>query len=72
MKLSSKGLFSGISTGRLMVYLMVFLLITIIVMGVAYSFSVIQEESDREYINRIGDQRVLSQQLATLASQAGR
>ena len=41
-------------------------------MGVAYSFSVIQEESDREYINRIGDQRVLSQQLATLASQAGR
>jgi twitching motility protein PilJ len=51
---------------------MVFLLITIIAMGIAYSFSVIQEENDREYINRIGDQRVLSQQLAKLASQAGR
>ena len=72
MKLSSKDLFSGISSGRLMVYLMVFLLITIIVMGIAYSFTVIQEENDREYINRIGDQRVLSQQLAKLASQAGR
>ena len=72
MKLSSKDLFSGISTGRLMVYLMVFLLITIIVMGIAYSFTVIQEEKDREYINRIGDQRVRSQQLAKLASQAAR
>ena len=72
MKLSSKDLFSGISTGRLMVYLMVFLLITIIVMGIAYSFTIIQEEKDREYINRIGDQRVRSQQLAKLASQAAR
>ena len=51
---------------------MVFLLITIIVMGIAYSFTVIQEEKDREYINRIGDQRVRSQQLAKLASQAAR
>jgi len=41
-------------------------------MGIAYSFTVIQEEKDREYINRIGDQRVRSQQLAKLASQAAR
>lgn len=72
MKLSSKGLFSGISSGRLMVYLIVLLITTIIVMGVSYSFIVIQEAKDREYITRIGDQRVLSQQLAKLASQAAR
>jgi twitching motility protein PilJ len=70
MKLSRKDLFAGISTGRLMVYLIILLISTIIVMGVAYSFIVIQEAKDREYINRIGDQRVLSQQLAKLASQA--
>lgn len=72
MKLSKKGLFSGISLGRLMVYLIVMLVISMIVMGVAYSLIVIQESKDREYITRIGDQRVLSQQLAKLASQAGR
>jgi len=72
MKLSSKDLFSGISSGRLMVYLIVLLMMSIIVMGIAYSFIVIQEEKDREYINRIGDQRVRSQELAKLASQAAR
>ena len=72
MKLNTKELFSGISSGRLMVYLMVLLVITIIAMGVTYSFIVIQDAKDREFINRIGDQRVLSQQLAKLASQAAR
>ena len=72
MALSRKDLFSGISSGRIMVYLIVLLLATIIVMGVTYSFIVIQESKDREYLNRIGDQRVLSQQLAKLASQAAR
>ncbi len=72
MKLSSKDLFSGITAGRIMVYLIILLITTIIVMGVAYSFIVIQEAKDREYINRIGDQRVLSQEIAKLASQAAR
>jgi len=72
MKLSSKALFSGISSGRLMVYLIVLLIATIIAMGVTYSFIVVQEAKDIEYINRIGDQRVLSQELAKLASQAAR
>ncbi|MCK5386182.1 MAG: type IV pili methyl-accepting chemotaxis transducer N-terminal domain-containing protein, partial [Gammaproteobacteria bacterium] len=72
MKLSRKDLFSGISSGRIMVYLIVLLIATIVVMGVTYSFIVIQDAKDREYINRIGDQRVLSQQLAKLASQAAR
>jgi len=72
MKLSKKDLFSGISSGRLMVYLIVMLVLSMIIMGVAYSLIVIQESKDREYINRIGDQRVLTQQLAKLASQAGR
>ncbi|MCW8899083.1 MAG: methyl-accepting chemotaxis protein [Gammaproteobacteria bacterium] len=72
MKLSSKNLFSGLSSGRIMVYLIVMLIATIIVMGVTYSFIVIQDAKDREYINRIGDQRVLSQELAKLASQASR
>jgi twitching motility protein PilJ len=72
MKLSSKDLLSGISSGRIMVYLIVLLIATIVVMGVTYSFIVIQDAKDREYINRIGDQRVLSQQLAKLASQAAR
>ena len=72
MKLNSKDLFAGVSIGRLMSYLVVLLLITIIVMGIAYSFTVIQEKKDREFITRIGDQRVLSQELAKLASQAAR
>jgi len=72
MKLNSKDFLSGISAGRLMVYLIVLLMITVIVMGVTYSFIVIQDAKDREYINRIGDQRVLSQQIAKLASQAAR
>ncbi len=72
MKLSKKDLFSGISSGRLMVYLIVMLVLSMIIMGAAYSLIVIQESKDREYINRIGDQRVLTQQLAKLASQAGR
>ena len=72
MKLSSKDLFSGISSGRIMVYLIILLIATIVAMGVTYSFVVIQETKDREYINRIGDQRVLSQELAKYASQAAR
>lgn len=72
MKLSKKDLFSGISSGRLMVYLIVLLIATIIAMGVSYSLIVVQEAKDIQYINRIGDQRVLSQQLAKLASQAAR
>lgn len=72
MKLSIKNLFSGISSGRIMVYLIILLIAAIVVMGVTYSFIVIQETKDREYINRIGDQRVLSQELAKLASQAAR
>lgn len=72
MKLSNKDLFSGVSSGRIMVYLIVLLITAIIVMGVTYYFIVIQDSKDREYINRIGDQRVLSQELAKLASQAAR
>jgi len=72
MKVSNNRFFSGISFGRLMVYLIALLIATIILMGVSYSYIVIQEAKDREYINRIGDQRVLSQELAKLASQASR
>ncbi|MCK5722076.1 MAG: chemotaxis protein, partial [Gammaproteobacteria bacterium] len=72
MKRSSKNLFSGISSSRLMTYLIGLLIIVIIAMGVAYSFVVIKEAKDREYLTRIGDQRVLSQQLATVAAEAAR
>jgi len=72
MKLNIQGLSAGISAGRLMVYLIVLLLISVIVMGVTYSFIVVQDAKDREFITRIGDQRVLSQQLAKFASQATR
>jgi len=72
MKRSSKNLFSGISSSRLMTYLIGLLIIVIIAMGVAYSFVVIKEAQDREYLTRIGDQRVLSQQLATVAAEAAR
>ncbi len=72
MKRSSKNLFSGISSSRLMTYLIGMLIIVIIAMGVAYSFVVIKEAQDREYLTRIGDQRVLSQQLATVAAEAAR
>jgi len=72
MKGSNNQFFSGISFGRLMVYLIALLIATILLMGVSYSYIVIQEAKDREYINRIGDQRVLSQELAKLASQASR
>ena len=72
MKVSNNQFFLGISFGRLMVYLIALLIATILLMGVSYSYIVIQETKDREYINRIGDQRVLSQELAKLASQASR
>jgi len=72
MKVSNNQFFLGISFGRLMVYLIALLIATILLMGVSYSYIVIQEAKDREYINRIGDQRVLSQELAKLASQASR
>ena len=72
MKLKKKGFFSGISLGRLMMYMIVLLIITMGVVGFAYSVVLVQEAKDREFITRIGDQRVLTQQLAKVASQAAR
>ena len=71
MKLKGKNLFSGIgSTGFLMTLIGIFLLVSVLGMGGMF-FLVAQEDAkDVAYINRLGDQRVLSQEIAKLATQA--
>ncbi|MGD8484674.1 MAG: methyl-accepting chemotaxis protein [Thioalkalispiraceae bacterium] len=72
MKLKGISLSGTLSTGRLMVYLTFVLVAALIAMGVFYFISVNKDAGDRAYINKIGDQRVLSQEIAKLASQAAR
>ena len=72
MKLKGMNLSGTLSTGKLMVYLTILLVAALLAMGVFFFITVQQEAGDREYINKIGDQRVLSQEIAKLSSQAAR
>ncbi|MEJ2141178.1 MAG: methyl-accepting chemotaxis protein, partial [Gammaproteobacteria bacterium] len=72
MKLKGINLSGTLSAGKLMVYLTILLVAALLAMGVFFFITVQQEAGDREYINKIGDQRVLSQEIAKLSSQAAR
>ena len=68
MKLKGIKLSGTLSAGKLMVYLTFLLVAALLAMGVFFFITVQQEAGDREYINKIGDQRVLSQEIAKLSS----
>lgn len=72
MKLSDKALFGDKPLGRTMVLVIVLLIVSVMAMGVYFGLSAIQDNKDKTYISKIGDQRVLSQEIAKLASQAAR
>ncbi len=63
---------AGISTARIMLVLFAFLIASVIALGVTYIFVAKEASLDKTYISKIGDQRVISQEIATLTSQAAR
>ena len=72
MKLSDKALFGDMPLGKSMVAVIVLLIVSVLAMGVYFGLSAIQDGKDKEYISKIGQQQVLSQEIAKLASQAAR
>ena len=70
MKLEKKA--GGTTGNRTMIYLMVLLVVSVIAMGLMYGRVVMLENQDREFISRIGDQRVLAQEIAKDAQLAAR
>ncbi len=69
MKLEKK---AGGTGNRTMIYLMVLLVASVVAMGLMYGRVVMLENQDREFISRIGDQRVLAQEIAKDAQLAAR
>ncbi len=72
MKLLGKALFGDMPLGRTMVLVIVLLNVSVLAMGVFFGLSALQDDKDKIYITRIGDQQVLSQEIAKLTSQAAR
>ncbi|MDH5444752.1 MAG: methyl-accepting chemotaxis protein [Gammaproteobacteria bacterium] len=72
MKLTGKALFGDMPLGRTMVLVIVLLIVSVMAMGVYFGLSAVQDAKDKTYISRIGEQQVLSQEIAKLASQAAR
>ncbi|HKK04753.1 MAG TPA: methyl-accepting chemotaxis protein [Gammaproteobacteria bacterium] len=70
MKAKSKDLMSSASSGRGLLVLIVFLIIFVVAMAVTYGLAAIQDGYDKEYIGYLGDERVLSQEIAKHAAQA--
>ena len=72
MNLSGKALFGDMPLGRTMVLVIVLLIVSVLAMGIYFGLSAIQDAKDKTYISKIGEQQVLSQEIAKLASQAAR
>lgn len=72
MKFKGLTLKGEIPTGRLIALLGFALLASVLLMGGSFFLNAQKEAQDVEYINRIGSQRVLSQEIAKFASQAAR
>ena len=72
MNTGSKNRLAGISTDRIMLVLFAFLIASVIALGVTYIFVAKEASLDKTYISKIGDQRVISQEIAKLTSQAAR
>ena len=72
MKTGSRNSLAGIPTGRIMFVLFVFLIVSVVALGVTYIFVAQETSLDKTYISKIGDQRVISQEIAKLTSQSAR
>ncbi len=72
MNTGSKNRLAGISTDRIMLVLFAFLIASVVALGVTYIFVAEEASQDKTYISKIGDQRVISQEIAKLTSQAAR
>jgi len=72
MDTGSKNSLAGISTDRIMLVLFAFLIASVVALGVTYIFVAKETSLDKTYISKIGDQRVISQEIAKLTSQAAR
>ncbi|VAW96239.1 type IV pilus biogenesis protein PilJ [hydrothermal vent metagenome] len=72
MNTGSKNSLAGVSTDRIMLVLFAFLIASVVALGVTYIFVAEEASLDKTYISKIGDQRVISQEIATLTSQATR
>lgn len=67
---AKKNQYKGMVPGGAMLALIVLLVMAIVAMAVVYGYVAVQDTQDKDYINRIGEQRVLSQETAKHASQA--
>ncbi len=72
MKADSVNRIAGLSSNRWMFILFVLLIASVGGLGVTYLFVLSGSADDQDYITRIGDQRVLSQEIAKLTSLAAR
>ncbi len=63
---------SILGSGKILVGLIAALVISVVLMGLAYLKVNFDDNNDKIFIAKIGDQRVLSQSIAKLASQASR
>ncbi len=72
MKTGSKNSLAGMSTDRIMLVLFAFLIVSVIALGVTYIYVSKETNLDKIYISKIGDQRVISQEIAKLTSQSAR
>ncbi len=72
MKTGSKNTLLGISTDRIMLILFALLIASVAALAVTYIFVAKEAKLDKTYISKIGDQRVISQEIAKLTSQAAR
>ena len=72
MKVLGKALFGDMPLGQTMVLVIVLLNVSVLAMVAFFGLSAVQDEKDKEYISKIGNQQVLSQEIAKLASQAAR
>lgn len=67
---AKKNVYKGMVPGGAMLALIVLLVLAIVAMAVVYGYVAVQDTRDKDYINQIGEQRVLSQETAKHASQA--
>jgi len=63
---------SILGSGKILVGLIAALVVSVVLMGLAYLKVNFDDNNDKTFIAKIGDQRVLSQSIAKLASQAAR
>ena len=66
----NEGKIIGIPVLRMMAYFVVLLIATVVALGILSNKVSNEEAADRDYISRLGDQKVLAQEIAKLANQA--